>query len=256
MNEFAKDIENIYSHIQNDYSREIFSNRLLYSLTNDKRYIHTVISMTPEGREFLEKLHNGKRNLIFGAGTWGKEILTTYSDVHFECFVDNKVKSTHYAGLPVISFAEYINQYKDDTIVIATRLYHKEIYTQLKANGIDDSHIINAGKMIDDMSKRQYFDLPELKAKQLDTEIFVDAGSFDGATSLLFMDWCGSREGKVWAFEPEAKNADLCETNLRNYFVQENERRGGVQNCALWAMEQDGRIAFSVRCKWGIEGVG
>ena len=212
---FKENIKKIYSHIANDYSKEMFINRLMYSLTSDNQYILNVIKMTPEGRVFISKLQNKKKNLIFGAGAWGKEILNTFSNVKFECFVDSKTKKSNYAGLQVISFDEYLSRFSEETIIIATRLYHQEIYEQLKKSGISDANIINAGKMIDEMSHRQYFDLPELKTRKENLEIFVDAGSFDGATSLAFLDWCGESIGKIWAFEPEKKNAQICEANMK-----------------------------------------
>ena len=35
--------------------------------------------------------------MIFGAGIWGGEIVDTYKDIPFECFIDNKIN-----GCPVI----------------------------------------------------------------------------------------------------------------------------------------------------------
>ena len=233
----TKNVKTIYNHIQNEYSRKMFINRLLYSLTDDNQYILNIINMTQEGKEFISKLNNNKKKIIFGAGTWGKIILETYTNVKFDCFVDNKPKAPEFNGLPVITFDEYLKHYKNDMIIISSRLYYRELYNQLKNHGIDDSLIINAGKMIDDMSKRQYFDLPELKENQLEKEIFVDAGSFDGTTSLLFLDWCGDKIGKVFAFEPEEKNAGLCKANLEEKFRTIQKVSGGgyaIVRSGLW----------------------
>ena len=49
--------------------------------------------------------------------------------------------------------------------------------------GIPKERIINIGKMIDNMSMRQYFDLPDMP--HVDDEVFVDAGGFDGMTSKI-----------------------------------------------------------------------
>lgn len=124
-------------------------------------------------------------------------------------------------GIPVVSFEQYIEQYKDAIVVIATRLYYAPIYEQLLANGIPKDNIINAGKMIDEMSIRQYFDLPELKEyMNLDGEVFVDGGSFDGRTSTLFMDWCEGNYKKVWAFEPDETNCEKCTNALKRNYVK------------------------------------
>ena len=38
-----QNIANIYAHLQDDISREVFSNRLLYNLTQDKRYLFNIV---------------------------------------------------------------------------------------------------------------------------------------------------------------------------------------------------------------------
>lgn len=127
-------MRDIYAHMGDEYLKDMFGNRLLYSLTGDNKYIKNVIKMTKEGTEFYHKLEDeNRKKVIFGAGTWGQEKVRSYPDIKFECFADN-----------------------------------------------------NAGKMIDEMSIRQYFDLPELKAQMNpEGEVFVDGGSFDGRISTL-----------------------------------------------------------------------
>lgn len=211
-------IKNIYNHIANEKSREMFTNRLLFSLTEDEKYMKNVIKMTDEGKEFCERIAGSRqKKVIFGAGIWGKQILDTFKAETFECFVDNKAAGMErmYSDLPVISFQQYIDEYKDSMVIIATRLYYREIYRQLIDHGISGLYIVNAGKMIDDMSKRQYFDIPELKEKHIEgRESFVDAGSFDGKTSLQFMKWCVGEYDKIWALEPDAGNLERCAAAL------------------------------------------
>lgn len=212
------DIRKIYSRLADTETKDIFANRLLYSLTGDTQYIKKVICTSPEGNEFCRKLWEcSKKKVIFGAGIWGQEIVNTHKDIKFECFVDNKIGShtqTCY-GMPMLSFGEYLREYKEEIVIIATRLYYAEIYQQLIENGVKKENIINAGKMIDDMSRRQYFDLPELSKSSGDTfESFVDAGSFDGKTSILFADWCHNRYSHIWAFEPDKENLKKCEKAL------------------------------------------
>ena len=40
------------------------------------------------------------------------------------------------------------------------------------------------------LNHKQYFDLPILEEKREEKEIFVDCGSYDGATSIDFINWC------------------------------------------------------------------
>ena len=134
-------------------------------------------------------------------------------------------------GIPVISFEQFKKQYEDAIVVIATRLYYSPIYEQLLENGIPEENIINAGKMIDEMSIRQYFDLPELKEDMKPNgEVFVDGGSFDGRTATLFMDWCEGNYRKVWAFEPDEENCRKCTDALKKKLCKDFD----VEAFGLW----------------------
>ena len=218
MVQMKKVITDIYARLGDDTSQMIYANRLLYSLTEDTKYLQRIIEMTAEGVEFYNKIKNDNCKIVFGAGAWGKEIVKTYTDVQFACFVDNQKAGGTLLGLPVISFQEYIRQYKQGLAVIATRLYYEEFYKQLKDHGVPESNILNIGKIIDSLSRKQYFDLPELKNAMCRKENFVDAGSFDGRTSILFSEWAKEKCGKIWAFEPEPDNADCCRKNFLKFF--------------------------------------
>lgn len=205
--QFQKSIKNIYDRLGDDLSKEIFSCRLLYSLTGDMEFVLRVVRKTEEGQQVYSRLKAvKKRKVIFGAGIWGKNIINAYRDMKFECFVDNKVFGTYYCNLPVISFEEYLKEYRNDLVVISSRLYHAEIHEQLRKAGIAEENIVDAGMLIDNMSRRQYFDLPQLQEKKSENEVFIDGGSFDGKTSVAFMNWCGGKYKKIYVFEPDLEN--------------------------------------------------
>ena len=204
MNIEQESIKRIYEHLGDDEARYVFQNRLMYSLTGDFSFLRRVIGTTPEGKKMTTLLASPMKKLIFGAGWWGQNIVKTYSDVRFECFVDNKKNNSDCAGLPVISFDSYLKNYKNDVIIISSRLYYKEIHAQLVENGIDEEKIVNFGELEDSLMSRAYFDLPALNTACKTEEIFVDAGVFDGMTSLAFKDWAGTRFKSVYAFEPDA----------------------------------------------------
>ena len=67
MDHFRKDIKNIYSHIGNAVSKQIFIDRLMYNITDDIRFIKNIIGTTVEGKEFLDRIQCNKKKLIFGA---------------------------------------------------------------------------------------------------------------------------------------------------------------------------------------------
>lgn len=204
-----------YDALADDQSRYIFENRLLFSLTGDERYIERVIMTTPEGQEFYRKLEQiSTEKVIFGAGFWGRELAKQYRKYGFDCFVDNKAAYPweEREGLTVISFDEYLKEYRDATVFLGSRLYYNELYEQLVKSGIPRERIVNVGKMIDDMSLRQYFDLPCMP--HVEDEVFVDAGGFDGKTSRLFIQWCGGQYKKIYISEPEKQNITMIHNNF------------------------------------------
>lgn len=217
-NLFQENIKKIYNCLEDEQSKEIFTKRLLYSLTGDCEYILDIVRKTHEGSEVYSRLKNSsKRKAIFGAGIWGKNIINAYQDIPFACFIDNKADAAkkEYYGLPVMSLPNFLAEGSDVTIVISSRLYHEEIYKQLLDAGICEEDIINAGGVIDNMSKNQYFDLPALFERRQENEIFVDGGSFDGKTAVEFVKWCNGNYAKVYAFEPDVDNRIKCEKTLR-----------------------------------------
>lgn len=207
-------LKTIYSHMADRYSKQLFGNRLLYSLTGDQVWVEEIINMTEEGKVFIQKLNqkDTQENIIFGTGAWGKGLLRSFPDFRWDYFVDNHVKENEIAGIPVIAFKELYEKHNKATVVIATRLYHKEILQQLMEHGFSEENIINMGKMVDDMSRKQYFDLSYLPHK--DREVFVDCGCFDGRTSLLFTKWCHGNYEHIFAFEPDKDNYEKCKMTL------------------------------------------
>ncbi len=213
-------IKNIYNCIEDDLSRDIFINRINFSISNDTSFIKRIISTTQEGKDFLNKIYCDKRKVIFGAGSWGKEIVHTFRDIKFDYIIDNneKICNQYINGIKVIRFEEFLKLNADYQIIISTRLYYNEIYNQLISNSINKENILNAGSILDLMCKKQYFDLPYL-TKDND-EAFVDAGCFDGLTSIEFIKWCNYKFKKIWAFEPESRNIIKAESNIRNTILK------------------------------------
>lgn len=59
----------------------------------------------------------------------------------------------------------------------------------------------------------QYFDV----FGPVDDEIVVDAGAYDGATAIQFLEWGKGKVKRVYSFELDPENAAKCEENLRPY---------------------------------------
>jgi FkbM family methyltransferase len=149
--------------------------------------------------------------VIFGAGNWGRQFARITEG--WKCFVDTNPQTNELDGLPVVSYADFVRHYKDEIVVISSRLYYEAMYGQLLKCGIPSEKIVNAGYVLNEFSKLQYFDLEALKREE--QEIFVDAGSLDGMSSISFLEWCQeSKQKGIYAFEPDACNIRKIYHNL------------------------------------------
>lgn len=206
----------IYNALGDYESKYIFRERLLYSCTNEAEHIKNVIKTTDKGKWFNNILRDNKNLYIFGAGTWGKEIINVWKG-QWLGFLDNNeaLHGKAIQGLPVFSPEEMILKDSNAIVLISSRLYYKEMYRQLIELGVPDSNIINIGQLLDRLAENQYFDLPYLKLNG--NETFVDVGSLDGMSSLRFLKWTNKKFDKIYCFEPDRKNVPKCESNLKEY---------------------------------------
>lgn len=213
-------IKRIYQRLGDDISKTVFTDRLLYSLTQDRRYVMHMVRELPEAGEFyrfMEQIRSsGSGAVIFGAGSWGKELYRMTDDYPWKCFIDSKSGADRFEGLPVVAYKDFVENYRDEFVVISSRVYHGEMYRQLVKSKIAHEKIINMGQLLDKWAKKQYFDLDELIPGE--EEGFVDAGSLDGMTSMEFMKWCAKSDRKtVYAFEPDKENIGKCRKTLSAY---------------------------------------
>ncbi|MCI9541657.1 MAG: FkbM family methyltransferase [Lachnospiraceae bacterium] len=214
-----KRIREIYSLLGDNISKDIFGDRILYSLTQDTKYIRNMVCSIKIGKEIYQQIKDSpKKKIIFGAGSVGKRLVRIYNDVVFECFVDNHCAGQRYQGYPIIDICELKEKYPEELIIISTNQYHKEILQQLLEEGFQEENIVNIGKEYKKLNDLQYFDLPQLEEKRKEKEIFVDGGCFDGSTSLGFIDWCKkvNRGGYLYAWEPDPNNQEKCRKALEN----------------------------------------
>lgn len=214
-------IKNIYEKLGDELSKDIFRSRLVFSLTHDSRVIHDIVKKNEKGKEFFEKLDGCVKEgdiVIFGAGTWGKDLYEITSEYPWKCFIDNSPKAEAYKDIPIVKADEFMREYEDEYIFISSRIYYKEMYEQLLREGVSDDKIINVGEILDYFAQEQYFDLEYLKPSK-NKEVFLDVGSFDGMTSVNFSKW-SKKDSLVIVFEPDSCNRKKCEKNLKDRHIE------------------------------------
>lgn len=201
-------VAKINSRLKDSVSKEIFMNRLLFSMTDDYTYIKNVVLTTDAGKGVYERIKQCNTAIgIFGAGRIGRKILRMYEDIKIDCFIDNN-RSGEYEGLPVYSLEGFLKKYPDGVIVISMRAGHEEVEKQVKCAGVPDDRIVNYGFENVHMSDgRLYFDLNRLWEIKYEREVFVDGGSYNGDNTERFLHIVRdnlNREGFGYVFEPEA----------------------------------------------------
>lgn len=224
-------LEQIYSKLMDQKTKDIYKSRLLYSLTGDYDEIRRIVADTDSARELRSraKIADSEQVLLWGTGFWGNWILKSFPDINWGGYVDNAPRCSVMNGLPVYKSMEFLSVCKNPIIVIATTFFHDEIYHQLLSAGISKNRIINAGRMMLDLFDSQYFDLPYLNHE--DEEVFVDAGCFDGITVRNFVRWSGGNYKEILSFEPDEKCYRECREALKDV------KNLTIDNIGLWNRE-------------------
>lgn len=208
--EFFDNAKKVYNLLEDDKSKDIFLNRLLYNTTDDFNYIDIMVRNNVEQfneidvvNQFKEELKliikKNKKLVIYGASTIAPSLFSLI-DEYVYCFCDkdkNKQKAK-FCGMPVISPEELIES-KDEYIVIISILdFYDEVYKFLNDNNIEILPCDYTSKL-QSLHKNQYFD--EELISFSDNEIFIDVGSYNFGTSQNLLNKCDS-VSKIYAFEP------------------------------------------------------
>lgn len=240
---------NIFSgRLQDRESEQIFNARIKYLIYRNREMFY---------QDLDEVFRNGKggygnwrlnqynarnpRNrdkgiIIFGAGECGKLTCRSllYEDKKVCCLCDSNeaLWGTAYKGIPVCGLSYARQHFKDSIVVVASIKYQLEMYHQLILAGFNETDILMPpeGYLYCDRGN-QYFDLPELKSEP-GGEYFVDAGCYDGMTSLQCSKWCGGNLKMVYAFEPGSKNYTECDGRLSQVGCEYE-----LYECAAWSKE-------------------
>ena len=218
MVKFFNDAKKIYSLLSDDLSKKIYSNMVLYNLTKDESFFDFKTALAFNGLDLYKIVQSHKTQPIalFGAGRWGKRLLSAYPDIPWRCCVDNNRKGLMEDNTKILSVDELHSQYPNAFIVIAVKKYSNEIKAQLRDIGFEDENIYEFTQEVDKIQRsfmaRQYFDLPALPHDE--QEVFVDAGGCDGESSLNFIKWANEKYKHIYLFEANSTLSEKCCKNL------------------------------------------
>lgn len=233
-------IRRIYGKLQDDVSKEIFANRLMYSLTGDKRYIGNIVREIEPMRWLQQEIENSKECFLFGAGQHGKEILRVFPDVWTGILDNDPNKWQEKLGGVTIVPPTAIKDHPEAHVFLAARKhgenYVQEILDQLEHLGVDPQRIVRVDQGVFAwLDHHQYFDLPAFLYE--DDETYVDAGACYGETALEFSKWAGNYR-HIYMFEPDPFSRSRCEEVQRKL----GERKSTILPYGLWS--EKGELTF------------
>lgn len=202
-NELAK----IYSALADETSKDIYANRLSYSLLGRKEAMTKVIyDYNPDAA-----LWRSEKICFYGGGKGANWLIRVNNNLRF---VVDKYKTGVIEGIPIISLDTFL-QLPDakDYLLLLTQGKDllPEVEAELDALGL--RHLSVYRDILPRHNLVQYFDLPQLMLGE--EEYFADVGAFDGETSKNFF-W-HSKKGRAYVFEPNPEQFATVKQNLREY---------------------------------------
>ncbi len=235
-------IGNINKHICDDESRYIFSQRIMYSLSNDDYYLRALgerfkdnFLTNAQWKKYVEKLkekESSGKMILYGAKGYGRMTIKFTPQIRWDYIVDRDTSIFEVNGIPVVQL-ETISDYVDIDLayfIVPSMRYQEEMTDNLRSAGIKEDHIIDGSLIWKITEGRQYFDLEALKP-DTSGEVFADLGACDGMSSVEFMKWCDNN-GYCFCFEPDRKNADILKQNMAQKGFHENNHYSVVKKGA------------------------
>ena len=213
--EFIKKAKKVYSILADNESKEIFKNKLLYSITGeDKYWLQISMNRDLENYKRLEKIETNEI-IVYGAGKMCQASINSIKalghKVSYICDKDKAKQGSKKFDISIISPEELTEQHADATVVIGTSDYTYEVLKELSPYFPEERLIpLVTGISLNHMLQ-QYFEEGVMEFH--DGEVFVDCGCFDFETSERLMQRCKVR--KVFAFEPDMENMEKVKKNIK-----------------------------------------
>lgn len=216
----AKQVEIIYQKMQDDMSRNIFLNRIMFSLTGNAKFMRQVVLATKIGQSLYIKLKQSNQNIyIYGAGRRGQRLAEMFPELNWIGFIDQNKSEKYCNDLPIFSWSE-LKKDKKTLIVVSVFNDYKKIVHDLLDFGFDKKNIISLCEFDESIEDEVYFDISCIDSYIDKEKCFIDAGAFDGKNTISYMNkYFGNNcdKASVHVFEPDYENYLNCVKILSEY---------------------------------------
>lgn len=219
----------IRSRLCDEESKKIFDARLQLAVDSDySAFFHNIKENkcfcqsgeleTCETFEDFFKKNKNKKIIIYGAGYVGRMNQDILEACGYTVFAygdsNNRILGAEIHGVPVLSDTEIAKVKNEAVFIVSGReasaigIYRKLLY--LMHINLEQIYVPRFGVLLA-VCGRQYFDF----FAPVPGEVFVDAGAYNGQTSVEFTKWCPDYKN-IYLFEPDSKEKVVIEETMKN----------------------------------------
>lgn len=231
MEQSLENYRKVYQLLQDDQSRDIYLDTLNFLISYKSDYINRLLykyspKFAPMNRitfaDLLLAMPKDEKIILYGAGEYPRAFAYEWRwDERIIGFCCNNVDKQRngYLGYPVISPEELFPR-RDVNVIISTTIARNEILDILRKEGFPAERIYSFTDIEPFREDPgQYFPNDII---HLSDEVFVDAGCYDLSTSLALRERCKNVK-KVYAFEPDPANFELCQARKQETHYEQVE---------------------------------
>lgn len=173
------------------------------------RYSYDMVNTSSMASELFDRIRKAVRPIACwitykeGDGL-GRQMKEKWGSYPWCCYLVSDAKQKKYNGIPVYTYDEAVVQYGKFDIIIESE---SERETARKRMSSLAGKCIDINDVIGTLYQKQYFDFFKYTGEK---ESFVDGGVLDLGSTKRFMEWCSGNYGRIFAFEPDKSNYELC----------------------------------------------
>lgn len=261
MIDYMKDYECVKGYFSDELSRRIFDYKI-NDLARDSgdeliNYLYGIYPTSKIMRFDDYYRRRGKRDIIiYGTGKCAERDYRALAHAGYRvaAFIDDdsEQQGSKFLELPVLSLGKLMVGYREAIVIVSNEEMGNVYYNLLISIDFPRENIFKVNTKLRTEFGNIYFDLPELMDNvDGQGEIFIDAGAFDGESSLGFIKWCKENSlnaEKIYLFEPMHDGIIISQDKLRDYPVEYLECGLGKEDAELH-FEKKGNNLMGSRVK-------
>nr|WP_304580697.1 FkbM family methyltransferase [uncultured Acetatifactor sp.] len=212
------DVQRIYRRLIDKKSKQIFTDRIMFSLTDDWRFIRNLLIKSGNWTQLGEVLSSYKEIYIYGAGIAGSRLPLMFPEYPWKGYIDKNKKGLICNGLPIYGIEKCREFLNESAVLISNMSGADDIKKELLYANINDKNIIMYITYMKNAAKNIYFEDEYLSKEKMVGGVFIDGGAFDGGDTVRFFDWMNEKKnvGAI-AFEADSDNYEITKKNLVGY---------------------------------------